>query len=340
MLIIEKIKIKIVTKNTNHFRMLGYDVKYGDIIEINTTELSENSKFRVNVICDRCGEIKNITYQEYLNQRKKFDFDTCNKCKFEKNDITNLEKYGVKNSFESKYFIEKSKLTKLEKYGDENYNNIEKTKKTNLEKYGVEYSFLNEDVRNKVKTTNLENFGFENCLQNEEIKNKAEKTNLEKYGCKNVFQSEEIKDKIRNKNLEKLGVPYPTMSKDVTDKTLETNIKNGRWLKVEDRDDYYNYYLSVYGETIKNKKELLSNWNGYDYYSNEYILENFKLDSNDKKYPTIDHKNSIRYGFDNNISTNDISRIENLCITTRSNNSSKNKKIESEFNITQYDNKI
>jgi len=199
MLITEKIKIKIVTKNTNHF------------------------------ICDRCGEIKNITYQEYLNQRKKFDFDTCNKCEFEKNDITNLEK---------------------------------------------------------------------------------------------------------------LGVPYPTMSKDVTDKTLETNIKNGRWLKVEDRDDYYNYYLSVYGETLKNKKELLSNWNGYDYYSTEYILENFKLDSNDKKYPTIDHKNSIRYGFDNNISTVEISRIENLCITTRSNNSSKNKKIESEFNIIQYDNKI
>jgi len=271
MLIIEKIKIKLNNKNIKHFKKLGYDNKYGEIIEINCNELSENSKFRVNIICDRCGEIKNITYQEYLNQRKKFDFDTCNKCKFEKNDITNLKKYGVKNTFGSKYFIEKSKITKLEKYGDENYNNIEKTKKTNLIKYGTKYSFLNEEVRNKV---------------------------------------------------------------------LTSHIKSGLWLRKEDRTDFKNYYLKVYSETLKNKKELLDNWNGYDYYSNEYILDNFKLDSNDKKYPTMDHKKSIRYGFDNNISSDEISNIENLCITTRSNNSSKSKKNESEFNIIQYDNKI
>ena len=333
MLIIEKIKIKLNNKNIVHLKKLGYDTKYGNVIEINTNELSENSKFRVNVICDRCGEIKNITYQEYLNQRKKFNFDTCNKCKFEKNDITNLEKYGVKNPYQSTHFIEKSKSTKLEKYGDENYNNIEKTKKTNLEKYGTEYSFLNDEVRNKIKFSNLEKFGFENCFKNKYIRNKAEETNIEKYGYKNVFQSEEIKEKIRSTNLEKYGVEYASQSKNVTDKTLETNIKNGRWLKVKDRSDYYNYYLLVYGETLKNKKELLEKWNGYDYYSNEYILDNFKLNSNDKKYPTIDHKNSIRYGFDNNISSDEISNIENLCITTRSNNSSKNKKIESEFNI-------
>jgi hypothetical protein len=121
------------------------------------------------------------------------------------------------------------------------------------------------------------------------------------------------------------------MSKIVTDKSLETNIANGRWIKIEDRSDFYDYYLSVYRKTLKNKKSLLENWNGYDYYSNEYILENFKLDSNDKNYPTIDHKNSIRYGFDNNMLPEEISKIENLCITTRSNNSSKNKKIESEF---------
>ena len=75
------------------------------------------------------------------------------------------------------------------------------------------------------------------------------------------------------------------------------------------------------------------NWNGNDYYSGEDILENFNLNSNDKNYPTIDHKNSVRYGFDNNISAEEISKIDNLCITTRSNNSSKGEKIESEFNI-------
>ena len=336
MLIIEKIKIKLNNKNIKHFAKLGYDNKYGEIIEVNCNELSENSKFRVNIICDRCGEIKNITYQEYLNQRKKFDFDTCNKCKFEKNKIINLEKFGVEYYMATDEFKEKSKITNFKKYGNENYNNIEKTKKTNLIKYGTEYSFLNDEVRNKVKINKLEKYGNENYNNIEQTK----KTNLEKYGYENPFQSEEIKEKIRNTNFKNLGVPYPTMSKNVTDKSLETNIKNGRWIKVEYRDAYYNYYLKVYSETLKNKKELLDNWNGYDYYSNEYILDNFKLDSNDKKYPTMDHKKSIRYGFDNNISSDEISNIENLCITTRSNNSSKSKKNESEFNIIQYDNKI
>ena len=45
-----------------------------------------------------------------------------------------------------------------------------------------------------------------------------------------------------------------------------------------------------------------------------------------------DHKKSVKYGFENDISAVEISMIDNLCITTRSNNSSKGEKIETDFN--------
>ena len=185
----------------------------------------------------------------------------------------------------------------------------------------------------KTKKTNLEKYGVENVSQSDIIKNKKKQTSFKNYGIEHPLKTFEVMEKLRSTNIDKLGVPYPTMSKNITDKILATNIKNGRWTKIEDREDFYKYYLLVCKYTLKNKKELINNWNGNDYYTNEYILENFNLNSNDKNYPTIDHKNSIKYGFDNDISADELSKIDNLCITTRSNNSSKGEKIETEFNI-------
>lgn len=247
----------------------------------------------------------------------------------EKTKKTIQERYGVDYTTQSSEVKDNMKKTKIKKYGNSGYNNFEKIKKTNLEKYGSEF-FVN---REKSIITNLEKYGVENVSQSEEIKEKKRQTTLKNWGVEYPLQSKEIMNKLKNTNIKKLGVPHPTMSKIITDKILETNINNGKWLKVEDRNDYYKYYLLVCSLTLKNKKKLTEDWNGYDYYTNEYILENFNLNSNNKNYPTIDHKNSIRYGFDNNISAEEISKIENLCITTRSNNSSKSKKRENEFKI-------
>lgn len=331
MLLTEKIEIKISSKIFTHFNNLGYNVKCKDIINIDIKQLPINSHQKVKVKCDVCGKEKEIKYREYLRQNQLHNFDTCKKCSITKNKMTNNKKYGVNYYVQTKEFINHSKTTKTEKYNDSGYNNIEKTKKTNLEKYNTEYSFLNPEVKKKTKISIQSKYGVENVLQNTQIRNKIKNTNLKKYGFENVFQSEEIKNKIRNTNIKNLGVPYSAMSKIVTEKTFKTNVKNGRWIKVEDREDYYNYYLLVYSKTLKNKKELLKNWDGNDYYTNENIFENFNLNSNDKNYPTIDHKKSIRYGFDNNISHDEISDIKNLCITTRSNNSAKGEKIESDF---------
>jgi hypothetical protein len=73
--------------------------------------------------------------------------------------------------------------------------------------------------------------------------------------------------------------------------------------------------------------KLFDDWNGLDFYDSESISENFNLPHNDKKYPTVDHKISIYYGFNNGISPSEIGHISNLVITKRSINSSKRDKI-------------
>jgi hypothetical protein len=96
-------------------------------------------------------------------------------------------------------------------------------------------------------------------------------------------------------------------------------------LSDEQRTNYKNYWLKVKVITNKYKKELFENWDGLDFYDGEYIKDNFILPSGNKEYPTIDHKISVNYGYINNISPEDIGKLENLCITKRTINSRKNK---------------
>jgi len=102
---------------------------------------------------------------------------------------------------------------------------------------------------------------------------------------------------------------------------------------------FIKYSQKVNNITRQYKKILLSNWNGFDFYDNEYIKENYNLNCNNKNYPTIDHKTSKSYGFLNDISPNIIGNINNLCITKRFINSNKNSKNCEEFQkiIKNYD---
>ena len=61
-----------------------------------------------------------------------------------------------------------------------------------------------------------------------------------------------------------------------------------------------------------------------------------RLTERNRNFPTVDHKISIVYGFKNNTPPEEISKIENLCITKRKINSSKSHNIESDF-ITKKD---
>lgn len=93
------------------------------------------------------------------------------------------------------------------------------------------------------------------------------------------------------------------------------------------------YINEVRRLTKANKKELIYNWNGLDYYDNEYIKDNFNYHYNDLKYPTIDHKISILYGYKHNLSTEYISSMDNLCFTKRFLNCKKGKTNEDIFKL-------
>ena len=129
----------------------------------------------------------------------------------------------------------------------------------------------------------------------------------------------------------KYGVKCSSQSKEVKEKLKITRIKNGNQVPDELKTPFMLYSSEVNNLTKLNKKELFENWNGYDYYDNEYIKGNFNLYSNNSLFPTIDHKISVYYGFINNISIEEISSINNLCITKRGINSSKNKLTEEQF---------
>lgn len=179
-----------------------------------------------------------------------------------------------------------------------------KTKITNKEKYGVNNVFQIE----KIKTENTER-----CRKNsQERLEKRTKTNLIKYGVENPFQIKEVKEIIKQK-------------------TFETKIKNGLIIDNSKLNGFKLYKKQVTTFTKQIKKELFNNWNGYDYYDGEYIKEYLKYNHTNPLYPSIDHKKSIRYGFDNNISPIEIASLNNLCITKRKINTSKYIKTEEEY---------
>ena len=121
--------------------------------------------------------------------------------------------------------------------------------------------------------------------------------------------------------MEKYGVLHQNQIKENVYKILYTKIKKG--LVSYDFDDFRSYRRVVDNFTNHNKKTLFENWDGRDYYDGEFILNYFDLDSNNQKYPSIDHKISVLYGYNNNISPEEISSLSNLCVTKRKNNSFK-----------------
>ena len=110
-----------------------------------------------------------------------------------------------------------------------------------------------------------------------------------------------------------------------------TRIKIGIQLSDNLLSDFILYKRNVNRITNRNKKALLLEWNGLDYYDNEDIRSNFILRGQDPNYPSLDHKISIWYGYQKEISPEIIGDISNLCFTKNSINSTKNIKIESEF---------
>jgi len=166
------------------------------------------------------------------------------------------------------------------------------------------YCRLNKCFTKKVRLGTIEKYGVENTSKLKSFQDKWKKTNLERYGFENTFQSEEAKIKIREK---------------------------GGWLNDDDLVGYIKYNRIVRRLTLRNRKNMLENWDGFDFYDGEYIRDNFNIDFNDPNYPCIDHKISIRNGYLDGISEEVLSSIDNLCFTKRFINSKKKTQNHKDF---------
>lgn len=127
-----------------------------------------------------------------------------------KRELTNLEKFGVKNAGQAEIvkdkivstcntrygkssvlgvvdFIEKSKLTRSIQQAE----TTEKIKATNLEKYGVICSLNNDTVKAKAKITLFEKYGVLHNSQIPEVKEKK-RQQLFSFRKKSVFEDEVV----------------------------------------------------------------------------------------------------------------------------------------------------
>jgi hypothetical protein len=280
-----------------------------------------------------CGKpVKYLKYSDGYSKR------CSKKCVYsdpevkEKRKNTCLDKYGVTSFTKTSSYLQKTKETNNKKYGKDFYLQSDdckiKSKETSLKKYGTEHHMMSPIFLQNFKNKIMDKFGVDNISKLEDVKNKKTKTFQKNFGLKHIFCSDEMKSEYM---MSKYGVKHNTDLDWVLEKMKQTGIKNGNYTTDDMKSDFQKYRNLVQKLTDKNKKQLLLIWNGHDYYDNQLIKDNFNLHYNHLDYPTIDHRISIQYGFLNGIDPSIIGSLENLCITKRSINSSKNKLTEEQF---------
>ncbi len=212
-----------------------------------------------------------------------------------------------------------------------------RSKKISEKRKGIKFS---ENHRNNLSKSHLGKKLSENHKNNIGKSGRGRKVSEEsrirysksKMGDKNPSKRQDVKDKIRASILN-LYKENPEIKNRISKSLSEFFKKSDKYVSEENLNDYLNYRKVIENQTRRNKKELIENWNGLDYYDNEYIKDNFNLDYNSNLYPTIDHKISILTGFKNQYPPEIISSIENLCLTKREINNKKGFKDEYEFKL-------
>jgi hypothetical protein len=182
MIIQEKVEVKITNRNRNYYKKLNYVIE-GDILIVNVNDLPKGSNIYLDVSCDICYKILNVSFYNYKTCFSKYNLYTCKDCSIEhKTKKTNLIKYGTESPLKSKDILNK-------------------LKQTNFKKYGTYCCLLSPEIRKKTRETNLKRFGVEFPSQSNEVKQKRKDTNIGKYGVDNIFKCEQFKKELRESRI-------------------------------------------------------------------------------------------------------------------------------------------
>jgi len=287
MLITKEVEVQL-RKNKKHYESLGYDtnVDIGEITIIKTEHLTKGSHTKVIVACDFCGKESTKDYKQYLTEIKDVNINACSN-----KECSN-----------------------------------QKIKAVCLKKYGVENTFQVKEFKEKIKNTLIEKYGVEHPMYLDETKDKIKDTCVERYGVEHPWMSKEIQKKSENTIVERYGATHESKTEEGQLKRKLTRLSKGTQIPDEKLSDYEIYKRKVRNITNLFKKDLIKRWNGFDFYDGEYIGDNWNLESNDLRFPNIDHKISVFNGYIGNINPEIIGNINNLCITKSKHNLVKNSK--------------
>lgn len=272
---------------------LSTDLKEGDIAKIPLTDLSKSSHYEIDITCDYCNTELRVPFKRYNLSTKV------------------VNKYACSS-------VECSN---------------KKIKDVCQTKWGVDNPFQSEEVKEKIKETLVDKYGVEHPMFMEQTKDKIKTTCLKRYGETSYTKTVEFKEKTIKTNLEKFGAEYPMKTTNGQLKRKITRIERGFQIPDEQVGEYRKYRLIVNRSLQRNKKIILKNWDGLDYYDGELIKDNFDLEPSDRLYPHFDHKLSVAYGFKNNIDPEIIADLNNICITKQWINGLKKEMNHDEFLI-------
>jgi hypothetical protein len=253
----------------------------GDIINILVSELSLNSKRKIDVKCDICGKEKKLCYAKYLKNITNCNFYACSsKCAQEKVKKTCLINFGVTNA---SFSDEKKK----------------KRVNTNIKKFGESNPFSNKEIQKKLKEISIEKYGTDNIFGSETFKKSMKIYNLEKYGVEYISQVPELYMKQQKSGYrlhfhDNTKLFYRgTYEKDFLDFCFSNKIvvKQGKRIKYFFESKEHYYFSDYYIESKNLIVEIKSSWTYNKYIDKNLIKQKTTIENGynylfiiDKKY--------------------------------------------------------
>jgi len=243
-----KKEIQKVLELTKYYKKEDkYDTKKDFSIRL---KMIKENWTKEDITCKKEGCSNITSFFNKDNNFRKYCSSKCSNSADEKKRVTeqsNLKKYGVKHTFQTKELQDKSKLTMLQKYGVDNSMKLEfvkeKAKKTCLLNYGVDNIFKVEkikEIRFKSRTEHLNNNEYWN---NKEFIEKSFITKEQFLDASKFQDFFGCGSSLPYSKCKKLGIDYKKM--------------NGYSLKEK---EVYDYIKSIYQkEIIENDRNLIKN---------------------------------------------------------------------------------
>lgn len=270
MLLNEYVDVKIGSHSIKKYKDLGYKFeKWGDTISVKVEDAPFNSRAKLLVQCDYCGEIFETTVFCYKTSIKTINKNSCNnkECKAKKAKEANMFKYGVDNTSKLLNVQEKIHNTNLKRYGIKNacQNSEVKAKRdaTMLERYGTTIPLKNKEILERTHQTNIEKYGVSTPMESYELKQHYQDSIREKYGVNWISQNIEVRQKQIETCNKKYGVDNPMQSSEIKEKAIKTNIEKYGVDNVSKNPEILqrkqNTMLEKYGVIIPLKNEEILN---------------------------------------------------------------------------------